>query len=227
MTYFLMTWDCRGVKQEEWAIGIQRKCETLGNYSDRWSTGGTKRIGSGDRVFLLRQAKEPRGIVAIGTVTSSPKIAPHWDSDQRAAGKTAVYVYLVWHHFIAEPSITEDSLPAEIDGQVDWKVRRSGTSLPESVGARLWSEFIARMTCSPAMLGEEDLRPSVTYREGAVCTVLVNGYERNKQARAECLRVHGYRCKCCDVILSEIYGDAAADNITLQVLRRNIVGDIR
>ena len=42
--------------------------------------------------------------------------------------------------------------------------------------------------------------------EGEASTVLVNSYERNRKARAECLSAHGYSCFVCDMSFAERYG---------------------
>lgn len=51
------------------------------------------------------------------------------------------------------------------------------------------------------------------YPEGAKQSVLVNKYERNPEARAKCLEIHGTRCKICDMSFVETYGFFAKDFI--------------
>ncbi|WP_312366063.1 HNH endonuclease [Ensifer sp.] len=48
--------------------------------------------------------------------------------------------------------------------------------------------------------------PDSGFREGAMFTVVVNGYERNADARKACLRHHGLSCKVCDVNFGNTYG---------------------
>jgi len=45
------------------------------------------------------------------------------------------------------------------------------------------------------------------FTERGVKKVLVNAYERNAKARAACLKHHGYRCKVCDLLFVEVYGE--------------------
>jgi 5-methylcytosine-specific restriction enzyme A len=54
---------------------------------------------------------------------------------------------------------------------------------------------------------------SKKFPEGAKQTVLVNKYERNLEARAQCLKIHGTRCKICDMSFMETYGYFAEDFI--------------
>ena len=48
------------------------------------------------------------------------------------------------------------------------------------------------------------------YPEGAKITKTVNRYERDRRNRAAALAIHGYRCKACDRLMLEEYGDLAA-----------------
>ncbi len=48
-----------------------------------------------------------------------------------------------------------------------------------------------------------------TFPEGASIKVKVNRFERNQRNRAVALIIHGYQCKACDIILSNVYGPTA------------------
>ncbi|WP_201595600.1 HNH endonuclease [Psychrobacter vallis] len=60
-------------------------------------------------------------------------------------------------------------------------------------------------------LGEID--DESIFTEGAKKYVTVNVYERNPQARAECLKKHGYRCKVCNFSFFEAYGEIGKEFI--------------
>ena len=45
-----------------------------------------------------------------------------------------------------------------------------------------------------------------TYPEGASKKIIVNAYERNPKARAECIKIHGTRCAVCDFDFGKFYG---------------------
>ncbi len=66
---------------------------------------------------------------------------------------------------------------------------------------------------------EVDDEEAKTFREGSVCTITVNAYERNPKARAECIRHYGARCSVCDFDFEEHYGDAAKGFIHVHHLR--------
>ncbi|GAC1475232.1 MAG: hypothetical protein NVSMB9_27250 [Isosphaeraceae bacterium] len=74
---YLLTWN---PKRHAWAnLEAEVRATTEGRlvYRHRWSSGSTKRIRRGDRLFLLRQGVEPRGIMAAGWATSKPKLGGH------------------------------------------------------------------------------------------------------------------------------------------------------
>ncbi|RUT53111.1 HNH endonuclease family protein [Clostridium botulinum] len=53
----------------------------------------------------------------------------------------------------------------------------------------------------------EELAASVRYPEGAIKSVLVNDYERNRQARKKCLEYYGCKCSVCGIEFNNVYGD--------------------
>ena len=55
----------------------------------------------------------------------------------------------------------------------------------------------------------EEVDSSEVYFEGAVRTIKINAYERDRRARAACIARHGRRCTVCRIEMSEIYGSAA------------------
>ena len=55
--------------------------------------------------------------------------------------------------------------------------------------------------------------PEEFYFEGKVKQVYVNIYERNEDARIKCIEHYGYKCFCCGILLSTVYGELAKDFI--------------
>ena len=58
-----------------------------------------------------------------------------------------------------------------------------------------------------------------TFPEGAKLTVLVNKYERNPEARAKCIEIHGTRCYVCGLSFEHMYGSFAKDFIHVHHLK--------
>ena len=65
----------------------------------------------------------------------------------------------------------------------------------------------------PAYLPVEELGPEAKYAEGSASQIVVNAYERNRRARAACLRHYGASCAACGFIFETKYGEAAAGYI--------------
>ncbi|HHG9496754.1 TPA: HNH endonuclease [Citrobacter farmeri] len=53
----------------------------------------------------------------------------------------------------------------------------------------------------------DELAPQIDYVEGAAMHVVVNRYERDRNARQKALEHHGCQCKVCGVDMSKIYGE--------------------
>src|SRR5690606_11551191 len=84
----LLTWNPKRWPWDELPAAADAVA-ARGVHIERWSCGNTRHIERGDRVFLLRQGQEPRGIIASGTVIDAPYPAEHWDA---AREKPAWYV---------------------------------------------------------------------------------------------------------------------------------------
>lgn len=88
MNTYLLTWN-----PAKWPWNDLAECihqvKTTGHYLERWSCGRSRRIVEGDRLFLLRQGLEPRGIVGSGRAVSDVFDDWHWDEAKRAAGQRA------------------------------------------------------------------------------------------------------------------------------------------
>lgn len=90
---YLLTWNSLRWPWPELGQEVQRVAagEIV---TSRWGCGHNKHIQPGDRLFLLKQGAEPRGIFASGTAVSAPFSAPHWDEEKAALGVPANYIEL-------------------------------------------------------------------------------------------------------------------------------------
>jgi hypothetical protein len=84
MTTFLLLWNPTKWPWPEFEQGVVADHLSRGlGYDEPWTTGTrTQGIHPGDRVFLLRTAPQPRGIVAAGLASSDIYLAPHWGQAQ-------------------------------------------------------------------------------------------------------------------------------------------------
>lgn len=72
----------------------------------------------------------------------------------------------------------------------------------------------------PDEIGEEE-----EHVEGTRNLVSVNSYERNKDAREKCIKIHGYKCKACGFDFEKKYGDHGKGFIHVHhIIPLNMIG---
>jgi hypothetical protein len=103
----------------------------------QWSTGRRRSMSPGERVFLLRQGPDPRGLVGVGEVLSEIKEQPHWDQQKRKQGKTSFLVQVSWKALSREPIIDLSRLNEETGNRDLWATQTGGVSVPPDVVERL------------------------------------------------------------------------------------------
>lgn len=175
----------------------------------KWSCGRNRQIVPGDLVFLLRQGKEPRGIIASGQVKSPPEFGPHWDIDR---DDQALFIVVRFDSLI-HPE-TDGVLPLTHlnDGplaQVHWSTQSSGIIIETEAAIELetrWREFLATKGMSPVNTAEQVTTPELYY-EGASRLISVNAYERDSRARRACIEYYGTGCSVCGFDFAERYGE--------------------
>lgn len=60
---------------------------------------------------------------------------------------------------------------------------------------------------NPLNLYPDEIKKAKIYREGTVQQILVNAYERDSQARAECIKHYGLDCSICGFNFSKVFGE--------------------
>ena len=97
------------------------------------------------------------------------------------------------------------------DGAIP-EIERFTPVLAEKTLARLGLDWYAADPDATIPLAEELAAPE-KYPEGARCSVTINAYERNPQARAACIAHHGYLCAACGFNFAAVYGSWGKDFI--------------
>jgi|GEM_PF-1416656 len=174
------------------------------NSSD-WSCGNNTRIKTGDRLFLIRQGIEPRGIAASGWAITDVF------EDGEGTRRVTIQFDVLPDGTRVLPRALLAALNDGLTTPMNWSARISGTRIPNAVAARLesaWVEFVAgRMS------------PSVEFREGAPRETTHNIFERNPEARRRCLEHHGRSCAVCWMSFGLVYGPLAKGFIHVHHLR--------
>jgi 5-methylcytosine-specific restriction enzyme A len=110
MATYLLTWNPQKWTWEDLQEDVDELAEK-GFVTFRWSCGNSKRIAKGDRVFLLRQGEEPRGVMASGWAESDSFEEIHWREEKAQKGRTTRYVKVRWD-VLLNPE-TESIFPRE------------------------------------------------------------------------------------------------------------------
>lgn len=214
MSTYLLTWN-----PHKWPWSNMATCmEQLsrqGYFARRWSCGRTKQIVSEDRVFLLKQSQEPRGIIASGWAASDVYEAPHWDMARPYA--TARYIDVQFDTLLdPDEPLPRELLNQGVLGQMHWDSQSSGVAIPDVVAERLerlWADWLQQPPPVDKGFLAEEMEPYQTVTEGAVQQVIVNRYERSAQARSICIKCYGYDCAVCGFNFEERYGSLGAQYI--------------
>jgi 5-methylcytosine-specific restriction protein A len=144
MATYLLTWN-----PQKWPWrDLQEDIDELtrkGSVTFRWSCGNSKRIVKGDRVFLLRQGEEPRGIIASGWAESESFEETHWREEKARKGRTTRYVKVRWE-VLLNPE-TESIFPREWLNtpplsDVNWNTQISGITIWPEVAEALEKRWV-------------------------------------------------------------------------------------
>jgi len=142
---WLLTWNPLKFAENEpqYSVGeLENDRSQIGFAIAKWSCGVTTSIRAGDRVYLLRQGAEPRGIVASGTALSGVFTGIHWDEERPARGLLARSIYVKFDDIRLQEGgvLPLQVLNTQFPG-VHWSAQSSGIRIPASAAKgldRLW-----------------------------------------------------------------------------------------
>jgi 5-methylcytosine-specific restriction protein A len=226
---YLLTWN-----PDRWRWTEEEVQEDIANLEElgpeeyqrvqgsNWSIGTNyRRIRPGDRLFLTRLGREPRGIFAFGYAVSYPYQYPHWDQEE---GHRAWYVDVYWDTLLnpydPRSMLLRDELEF-ISAEQRWSPIASGEEINDEVAAKLEAEW-QRLTgaSSPLDTSSADADDAMTLPEGAVRQTSVTRYERNQAARRLCIKHHGVSCTVCGFNFEKVYGEVGQGYIEVHHLKR-------
>ncbi len=228
MNTFLVTWNPRKFAWNDLDKQYER-VRRKGFLNELW-TCRTTRVEKGDRIFLLRQGVDPRGIMGAGYALSEAKTGTHY----AGTGAAMRYIDVRWDnllHPMREPILQRRELDGAAFTDMHWDTQSSGTVIPAKVAAALekrWTTFLSAHGYSPVTTPDEIVSPE-RYLEGAVKKVTVNAYERSPCARAECIKRYGFACSVCTMDFENTYGEMGREFIHVHHTRplASIGGDMR
>lgn len=202
MATYLLTWNPDRWAWKDLADAVDR-VRAFGRESTSWSCGNTKRITERDRVFLLKQGVEPRGLVGSGWATSETYEDEHWEDPARKG----FFVRVDFDALAESPIIGRSELNLAPFDRVNWDSPASGISIEQNVARSLEAEWGRRVGSHFEPLPDEI--DAAEFEEGGVTRITVNAYERDAQARRACIAHYGCKCFICGFEFLVEYGEAA------------------
>jgi 5-methylcytosine-specific restriction protein A len=220
MSSYLFTWN---PKKWQWhdlphaivAVNNNQK------YIYYWSCGATKSISAGDMFFLMKLGLEPKGIIGMGQILSSPYPLKHWNEEKAAKGKIALRVDLLFRVLSDVPLVELSELRDKYNHE--WLPQASGTRVPDDISSSLWSQVENITGDKYQKLDEAFIK---TYKEGKPKIITIKNYDRSPKARDECIVYHGYECAVCGFNFRDKYGVIGNNYIEVHHLHEiSLVGE--
>ncbi|AWH83905.1 hypothetical protein HYN59_01680 [Flavobacterium album] len=141
MKSYLFAWNADKWKWRELEQDIA-DLKATGIFVDSWSCASHKSIRTGDRAYLIKLGKEPRGIMGSGFVSSQPFIDDDWK------GRHSMRVLINFEILIdpyKSPILPMDVLDSGSLAAQHWTTQSSGISIKPNVAADLeevWKDFL-------------------------------------------------------------------------------------
>ncbi len=106
-----------------------------------------------------------------------------------------------------------------------WEMREGHVVFWQTILPIIRIENAIRPSANLPMSYADEVDAEVVYYEGAVRQIKVDAYERNTQARNECIKLHGAQCCVCGFDFGKVYGEIGEGYIHIHHLRP--LADIR
>jgi 5-methylcytosine-specific restriction protein A len=150
---FLLTWNPARVEWPDLAR-MARRVQRGERLRDRWSCARSKQLRRGDRLFMLRQGTEPRGIFASGWALTDWYEGPSW----RRPGSYCHYLDLFYDALYYTAVLPRDALRHGALADMYWDTQSSGPRIPDPV-ARALEKIWASRLLTPAMRRTKESAP--------------------------------------------------------------------
>jgi hypothetical protein len=135
---FLLTWN--PAKWTWSALPDVVAATSNGNrVPDRWRCANMQ-VRAGDRLYLLVQGADARGLIASGWATGSVFLDDHWNAQRVGNGEQVHYVPLEWDCVVPATSdalLDPRSLTSKALEAVHWATQRSGIRIPDAAAREL------------------------------------------------------------------------------------------
>jgi 5-methylcytosine-specific restriction protein A len=201
---YLFIWNL-----DSWEIGnlipVISDLKINGVATDNWRIAAHKKVKIGDKAFITRvydkQNKVKRGIFASGEIIK--KDVPIFVEQSHKTVPGVVIKFDTFLHPVNDEILDIKTIENNTPIKQRWSLQSSGTQIkPGNVNAleNLWKEFREQNHYDNTILKH-------AFIEGTPYQVIQTAYERDQEARAICLQLHGYACLVCDFNFKDKYGD--------------------
>lgn len=201
MNTFLFAWN-----PIKWLWEIEENIKEIkqkGSSSEKWNVISHRKIKYGDRAFLVRVGKEPRGLIASGFVTSEVFLDKSWNKEEDKLAHRVIIDFDTILNADREPILNWDTLKQDLP-KGNWTPQSSGIKINKDISEKLekiWFDFLNKKDVDDISFTENK------YYEGNPSHVLITKYERNPYARKACIEKHGLSCSVCSFNFEEKYGE--------------------
>lgn len=205
----LLTWNPSRSEFHKKLPAASKTTLSGGIFRDWWGVGKRKKIPVGTRTYLLRQAKEPKGIVGSGWTISEPYEREL--SGNKRVVDVAFDLLLDPDKF---PPLDVRQFKEELLSAVHWATQSSGISVPDELEPK-WREHVTSSIGHPHPSLNMDLVDSdeQAFPEGRGSYRLHRHIERNtqlvKEAKARAKQTGQLRCwvEGCGFDFLKAYGE--------------------
>jgi 5-methylcytosine-specific restriction protein A len=202
-------WTWGGIEDDVKQVDLNGVC------SLRWSTGNSKLIQPGDRVFLIKVGTEPKGLIGAGFAKTSAFLDKHWSGENRMTN----YVKADFETLMNPDKdliLALDVLNTGKLSKQNWTPQSSGISIRPELADELegiWFDFLTTNKIRHNPFVPNSDKSEKTYAEGTPSQVLMTKYERNPFARKVCIDRYGLSCSVCGFNFEKTYGEIGKDFI--------------
>lgn len=210
MNTYLFVWNPSVWKWAHLEQSIEQLYKT-GSYTEAWSCSSYKKVKPGDRAFLMRVGKSPKGIIGSATVISHPFYSEFRSGEDKAVPRMRVILdFEILLNAEIEPILTLDLLNQGKLSTQNWLPQASGISIKSEVVNELeaiWFDFVTTQEIRHNPFISADIDEQTVYMEGRSNQMTLTKYERNPYARKACIDHYGLSCSVCDFNFEQVYGD--------------------
>jgi 5-methylcytosine-specific restriction protein A len=209
LSYYLFAWNPANWSFDELDEKVN-EIKTTGKTTVIWSIQSFKKVKVGDRAFIVQIGTKVRGIFASGYVISKPALLPHWSQDGTLVNRVTIELDVLINPRINEIFNINDFNTGILKKQ-HWTPQSSGIQIKNEVTGELERRWFTFLNDNDLLIKSPNGEKIIV--EGAPYQVTQTVYERNRYARALCLRHHGYACCVCNFNFEEVYGYIGKDFI--------------